>query len=1357
MPNHHSGHPLTTETERSETSDSAVPLLHPLEQTAQELAARHQQLSATTAPAYLLQRIDEQEKRLEAAHHAFAHPSPKDIVHTSAAEWLLDNYYIVEQSLRQIKEDLPPHYYQELPQLEENNPYHGYPRIYALTHTFTLLEKCQFEFARIQRFVLAYQEITPLTMGELWALPIMLRLVILESLTQALGRLTHTSDTSPDTLPDAIRCICDISDDEVVANCILSLRMLVNQNWQLFFEMVSPVEQILRLDPVHLYSQMDFDTRDRYRKAVEQLALGSTQNEVSVAQAAIHLAQQQPAAANHRAPSAVAMEQWSGLQRPRQTHVGYYLLGAGRATLEQQIAFQPPGGQQVRRLIKAHPTLLYLGAMTIVTMLIIAAALLYSLLVGSTLWQFLLVVVISLIPASAIAVSLVNWFVTMVVPPHVLPKLDFSEGIPDLCRTMVVIPAMLTDPDEVDALFSQLELHYLRNPDPQLGFALLTDYADATEVEMASDKGLLDQAQNRLNELNQRYPAQPFFLLHRHRLWNAAEGVWMGWERKRGKLEEFNRLLRGREDTSYTVQEGNLAFLPQVKYVITLDADSILPRNAAARLIGTLAHPLNQAQFAPDSQQVTDGYTVLQPRTEIHYSRANQSLFTRVFGGDVGLDLYTLAVSDVYQDLFGEGNYVGKGIYDVDAFERSLEGRTPSNSLLSHDLFEGVHGRAGLVTDIVLYEDFPTHYLIYVRRSHRWIRGDWQLIPWLLPFAPTEHGWQRNDLSLIDRWKIADNLRRSLFAPALFLLFLAGWLVLPGSPAFWTLFGLLTPAITLVISTLTGILRGINGATWAEVRRPIRNGAIRWLLQIAFLPFEALLVLDAVITTLWRRLISQRYLLQWTTAAHTARLFGQERLADVTLFQMLPSILVTAVVAVAVVVLRPQAILVAAPVMLLWVLASDIAHRISRADTPPVESLNEIQIAALRYLARRTWLFFEQFVGPADNWLPPDHFQEWPRGVVAHRTSPTNIGLYLLSLLAAYDMGYISTMNLVLRLSPTFDTLAKLDRYRGHFLNWIETDTLRPLSPRYVSTVDSGNLAGCLLVVQQACRELGEQPVWRWERWQGLLDTMALLEQALHGADEVVVAPVQVQIAFIREQVNAVRDRPLRIRPCGHAGRLDRPPMEDGRGLRLPRGGAGAGERRARGDLVLSALPAAGGRRAGTIEAPVTAKPWNMQPGETPKAYQAFEVYRDLGAERSVERAASALSKTRQNLVIWASRFDWAARVRAYDEHVAARAADKAVETAASVRARQAQHAKAIQFRAMQKFATVTPEGMSVGEATRAWQVGAEVERKALGIDEKVFVLRRDEVDPEEAARLIEELRRLEAIEGTSRVLEVHD
>ena len=642
----------------------------------------------------------------------------------------------------------------------------------------------------------------------------------------------------------------------------------------------------------------------------------------------------------------------------------------------------------------------------------------------------------------------------------------------------------------------------------------------------------------------------------------------MGWERKRGKLHELNRLLRGAEDTSYHIQLGRRERLATIRYVLTLDADTVLPRDAARRLVGTLAHPLNQAEFAADANAdqeqdtaiVVDGYTILQPRTAVQPVVANRSLFTRVFAGDSGFDLYTLAVSDVYQDLCGVGIYVGKGLYDVDAFERSLDGCVPENTLLSHDLYEGIHGRVGLVSDIVLYEDYPPHYLINVRRSHRWVRGDWQLLPWLL----TGHHraqQRRHRLALIDRWKIADNLRRSLLPLALLLLLVAAWTVLPGAPVVWTLIALLAPAQPLITDTLASLVQVAQQAwrrrasraltphrdrpeprLWQPLFRQLHNGAIRALLFLAFLPYEALLMLDAIVTTLVRLYLTRRQLLQWTTAARTVHLFGDEMNAATTWRTMLPSLLLVAALALEVGIIRPTALPVAAPFFIAWILASQIAYLISSPILRQVYTPGADETRQLRTLARRTWLFYEQFVGPDDNWLPPDHFQEVPRGVAAQRTSPTNVGMYLLSLLAAHDLGYITASDYVLRLRFTFDTLARLERYRGHFLNWIDTHTLAPLPPRYVSTVDSGNLAACLIVLRHGCLELPQQPVWRWELWEGLLDTLDLLATTVALQQEAGVA-LRTALQEISSQILAVRAQPARwtallthLLTDGHAG-----------------------------------------------------------------------------------------------------------------------------------------------------------------------------------------------------------------------------
>ncbi|MBE7556011.1 MAG: cellobiose phosphorylase [Anaerolineales bacterium] len=1105
-----------------------------LEQAAQQAAASHCLASGRPEPDHeheFLERPLQQEQRLRAAYRHFRQNSEAELTLSYAAEWLLDNYYVVQQVLRQIREDLPSGYYRRLPKLDSDSFLAGFPRSYAVARELVLHEQAQLDLARIEQFMRAYQTVAPLTMGEVWALPIMLRFALLESLAQAASRLIGQADAASSSW--ALQFDHEVADADVVARCIPSLRLLATQDWKLFFEHVSHVEHILRDDPVGIYARMDFDTRNHYRTVIEELAWATGQAEVDVAHAAVEMAAVHLASPLSAQPfeTTSAEAEWACLTLPREAHVGFYLVDAGLAQLETHFNYRPTGLAALRRAMLTRPALFYLGAAGLLSLFIVTLLVGYALNSGGTPWQVAGAALLTFIPAITIAIYLVNWLVTRLLPPRILPKLDLQEGIPLQCRTMVVIPALLTHPGEVESLLSQLELHYLRNTDPHLTFALLTDFADAPQEHMPEDEALIAQARQGLEALNQRHDHRPFYLFHRRRLWNSSENAWIGWERKRGKLHEFNRLLRGDRGTSYTVQVGELSILPAIRYVITLDADTILPRDSAHRLIGALAHPLNRAQFNAATGQITAGYTVLQPRTEIKPASANQSLFTQVFAGDTGLDLYTLAVSDVYQDLFGAGIYVGKGIYDVDAFEASLKGRVPENALLSHDLFEGIHGRAGLVTDIILYEDYPPHYLVHIYRSHRWIRGDWQLLPWLWPRVPhADKGITSSPLSLLDRWKIADNLRRSLLPPALLLLFLAGWLWLPGSPLAWTLLGLFTPAWPFLTSIVTSAVRLINRGSWPEIRRSIHSSALRWLLAIAFLPYESVLALDAIFTTLTRLFITRRRLMQWTTAAHTARLFGAEVKSRITWRQMISAVLVSGILALLILLINPGALPAAVPLLGVWLLSPEIAYGISRPVAARREQLTSQQRQQLHSLARRTWLFFEQFVGPQDNWLPPDHFQESPRGVVAHRTSPTNVGLYLLSTLGAYDMGYVDAMELALHLRATFDTLKRLERYRGHFLNWIDTQTLHPLPPRYASTVDSGNLAACLLTLKQGCLAVSQRPLWGWVRWQGFLDTLALLDEMVAeldtGKSAAPAAAIQAHLAALTEQVLLVRDEP---------------------------------------------------------------------------------------------------------------------------------------------------------------------------------------------------------------------------------------
>lgn len=1113
-----------------------------LEEFAHQLAGSHSLARQLNTGTSLTNHINNQTRVLRAANDYFRSASAEELSISYAAEWTLDNFYIVQQTFLQIRENLPAKYYHQLPKLA-SGPLAGYPRIFDLARELIRFERAHLELERIIQFVKAYQEIAPLTMGEVWAVPIMLRIGIQEALAQALKSITKIKSPADDYSLPTFDFPAGLQADEVVANSFLSLRQLIVYEWKRFFERVNRVEQVLRRDPAGIYSKMDFETRDHYRKIVEKLALSNDCSEEEVAQKAIALAQGDVGRTNtvpvytgiNSSVWSMTAAKWKGLDAPRTTHVGYYLIDEGSKKLESWLNYKPAWPVRLARWLLAHPEPTFFTSITGFTVALLLALVVYALNFDVGGVQLFMIVLLGLIPALTVAVNLVNLIITRLVPPRVLPKMDFDAGLPSRCRTMVVVPTLLMNKEDIGSLMQQLEQHYLSNPDSRLSYALLTDFSDSSQEHAPEDKEIIDTARSRIEALNRRYHrnvGNPFYLFHRRRQWNPREGIWMGWERKRGKLSEFNRLLRGDQDTSFSIQVGDLSFLPGIRYVITLDADTTLPREAANRLVATLAHPLNRAQFDPSNGSVIAGYTLLQPRTETKPAVANRTWFTRFFSGDAGLDLYTRAVSDVYQDLFGEGIYVGKGIYDVDAFERSLAGRVPENALLSHDLFEGLHGRVALVTDVVLYEDYPLTFIAYIQRLHRWVRGDWQLLPWLFPWVPGSRGKKiRNNFTALDRWKIVDNLRRSLFSPTLLLFLIAAWLLLPGSSLVWTLAGIFVLGVPVLTSFFTWSMQRLRRPDKVAPVKPLRNDILRWVFALVFFPYEALIMLDAITLTLIRLFISRRGLLQWTTAAQTNLLFSQVDNISTLMKQFGGAAFVVFALALSVVVTRPSSLPVAAPLLLIWLFSPVISYLLSRPLKIKIPPLSAEQQAQLHTLARRTWLYFEQYVGPSDHWLPPDHFQESPRGQVAHRTSPTNIGLWLLSALSAFDLGYIGVLGLATRLRSTLDNLEKLERYRGHFLNWYDTQSLEPLPPRYVSTVDSGNLAACLIVLKQGCLMVAENNIPRWERWQGLLDTLAVLREIITELNKTttreVITSLLEQLEEMRQQIKAVKDSPI--------------------------------------------------------------------------------------------------------------------------------------------------------------------------------------------------------------------------------------
>ena len=1149
-----------------------------LEQHAESLAAAERIAIRPTRKRILLPRVRGNRHVLVNAYHSIVAAVGAKREITLAEEWFLDNFHVVDEQIREIRDHLPTSYYRRLPKIATGHLV-GCPRVYGIAWAYVAHTDSRFEIETLRRFIRAYQRVQPLSIGEIWAVPVHLRMALVENLRRLSdqvirarharamadeladrllglsGRLAESTEnvlSSLDEIPlmdsFAVQLVQRLRDQDesitpalvwldrklgaqgsspgkvvarehhsqaaanaTVRNIITSMRWMSSIDWLDFFESVSLVDKELRANET--FQSMDFATRDEYRKQVEFLSRGSGQPEIEVARKAV-LRARQAAEMGYRQSVHAASGDCSGIEsRPvsdlerAAEDPGFYLISRGRKAFEQQLGFRVPLRLRLQRAYRAHAFFGYVGLIAVITALLIFCLLSIAEAAGAGVGSKVLLALLGLVPASDIAVSIVDRLVAALFPPARLPKLEFAHGVPAEFRTLVAVPTLLTQVAEIEEQLERLEVHYLSNPDGHLHFALITDWPDAACERLEGDDVLVRTLADGIGRLNARHESPPgggdrFLLLHRRRLWNGCEGKWIGWERKRGKLHELNRLLRGAADTTFMGIDGRPPEVPaNVRYVITLDADTRLPKGTAYRLVGAMAHPLNRPRFDPQCERVVEGYAVLQPRiTPFLPTGPRSTAYQRIISGPGGVDPYGAAASDVYQDLFEEGSFAGKGIYDVDAFRAALKGKVPENSLLSHDLFEGVFARAGLLTDVDLFEEFPSNYEVGARRQHRWVRGDWQLLPWILGLARDTAGRRSKvRISGRSRWKIFDNLRRSLSAPSSFLLIAAAW-TLPGVPAFLG-FGLF--ASSIAVPAMIPVLESFVPRRWGIVRHiqlrslghDLQIAASQIFLSITMLANRTSMSADAIARTLGRLFITKRHLLEWVPAAHLG--YGGDLKLRHFFWHLRWGVALAALAGLLLVLFKPAAWPVAAPLIVLWALSPAFAWRIS---LPPKlgesHDLAPDELRALRLVARRTWRFFEQFVGAQGHALPPDNFQQDPEPIVAYRTSPTNIGVYLLSTTVAHDFGWIGLQDTAKRIEDTITTMEGLRRFHGHLFNWYDLHDLRPLDPVYVSMVDSGNLAGHLIAVVQACREFMQQSRPRPQVLEGIRDALDLLIDA---------------------------------------------------------------------------------------------------------------------------------------------------------------------------------------------------------------------------------------------------------------------
>ncbi len=1131
-----------------------------MEQHGKKLAGLHK-ISSQQYPDQLLKRLSDNETVLAHGLNLLTTAVKEGRHITPAEEWLVDNFYLLEEQIRLAKRHLPRKYSQQLPRLQ-SGPSAGLPRVYDIALEIISHGDGRVDHASLSRFITAYQTIEYLQLGELWAIPIMLRLALIENLRRIAARVANNRierdqadfwaqqmlDIAKKDPKSLILVIADMArakppiggsfvaelvrrlqgqsaalalslpltwieqslsesgltiaqlvhsetqqqaiEQLSISNSIAGLRFLESMNWQDFVEQKSIVEQTLRHDPSGTYADMDFATRDHYRHIVEKMAKQGALSESKLAQLAIKLAQE-------------AMH--SNGRYMRSAHVGYYLIDQGLYQLKKVAQVHYSIGEFLGAKNSQFCLFLYLSSILLITLLS-TAYLLSKITNNIPDWLFALVIIVLLITTSQFAIAMVNWLVTLLVKPKALPRMDFSEGIPSESRTLVVVPSMLSSMAHVESLVGALEIRFLANQDANLHFALLTDFKDAKEEKTAQDEALLLLCKRKIEALNDKYSGNNedrFFLFHRPRVWNSTDRIWMGYERKRGKLADLNALLRGYGEDRFSLIIGRIAIVREVKYVITLDTDTHLPRDEGKQLVGAMAHPLNHPRLDKTKTLVLQGYGILQPRVSTNLPGSNLSLYAQLNSSEPGIDPYTRTVSDVYQDVFAEGSFIGKGIYDVDAFELVLKERFPDNRILSHDLLEGCYLRSGLLSDVELYEEYPYSYIVDIKRRLRWIRGDWQLLGWLLPTVSGFNALREtNPISALSKWKVFDNLRRSLVPLALMSLLILGWTILWPS-WYWTLsVMILMFGLPILISLVKVFSKPENISLrqhYASIGISAWQHALRGIFALACLPYESLTTLTTIITTVVRMLITGKSLLQWSPVSETDKHNRDDFIAFCRTMFIGPifSLLITNYL----INEKSNALIVAFPILFLWFVSPVLAWWLSQPIKARVPKLTANQIVFLRLLARKTWAFFETFVSSEENWLPPDNYQENRPIALAHRTSPTNIGLSLLSTLSAYDFGYISTKQLIERIDNTVTTMESLSRYKGHFYNWYDTQSLKQLSPSYISTVDSGNLSGCLLTLETGINALLKERIVSTVLFNGLDDTLTLLKESLEVDD----------------------------------------------------------------------------------------------------------------------------------------------------------------------------------------------------------------------------------------------------------------
>lgn len=1111
-----------------------------LENYLEKIASDHVLQDTSSEKTYPIPRLIENFKFITDTYEILNNHLKKKINIHPAGEWLLDNYYIIEETVKTIKKELTLKNYKNLIGIA-TGPYEGFARIYVLATEIVAYTDAKIESHTLEDLLKSYQNKKTLNMEEIWTIGIFLQIAIIENIRNVcekiysvqvqkykvediIERLVEYKTVSEQTFNDKptyktkiieqgqikypfieymsyrlkrygkkAYSYLEILEEQVlkmgttvsdvikkehfdiavkkvaIGNCIKSIKEIQRINFLEIFENINGVEELLKKDPAGVYPNMDYKTKSYYRNKIKEISKRTKISELYITKKALELAQRN---VNSIEADNVYTKQ-SDNQPDKTSHIGYYLISDGIHDLYKELQTNKKPYKPKNNVTK------YIVSITIISALISFLLSMYiykqtNLILG------IIIFILTYIPATQITTDLIQSLLNKIVKPTLIPKIDYTAtGIPEDRKTVVIIPSIIDNAKKAKDLISKLEVFYLANKSDNIYFTLLGDTKPSDKEILQCDADIIRTGIEEIEKLNKKYPKEGmgrFQFLYRKREWNEKEKCFLGWERKRGLIKQFNEYILGNIKDPFLANtiEKDKNNLPEIKYVITLDSDTNLVLNSGLELIGAASHILNKPELNKTGDAVICGHAIIQPRVGIDLVSARKSLFTKIFAGSGGVDPYANAISDIYQDNFNEGIFTGKGIYDLKVFSEVLKEEIPENTVLSHDLLEGSYLRCALATDIFLLDGYPYKYNAFITRQKRWIRGDFQIIRWLKQNIKTPKGKiKKNPLNKLSKFKILDNLRRSLIEihiiiTIFLLIILKAILKINVWPV--TAIMLIIMMFPSIIDILTYIFRGEykeKHKYFTKTISELKGAILRGILNIAFLPHKAYISLDAIIRTIYRMTISKQKLLQWTTAEEAEKtgntdIFSYIKMMNINIITGTLGILLlfyTKIYTMNIILYT---------VFILWIIAPVIAYYISKEERPKakVKELTSDEINYVVEIGKRTWEFFETHMNEKNNFLPPDNYQEKRTPKVVNRTSSTNIGLGLISIISAYDLGYINLQKTINMLQKVLETITKLSKWNGHLYNWYNTENLQPLIPRFISTVDSGNFIGYLYIVK---------------------------------------------------------------------------------------------------------------------------------------------------------------------------------------------------------------------------------------------------------------------------------------------------